>query len=367
MRHGLGGPALPLQRAGQRPAGPSVRGRQLDQPGERLLRPRQLGRPEVGAGEHLQRGLVRGLCGDDALEDAGRLAGPAHGEEEVGPEELRVQVDLERLTHERPNDDVPASLPAAHPHGHLRQKSRHPTSSEELAMQLRHSPHQRTTNAGRSAPGDGDRTYDPRVFAVQRVGAVAVAVVILVFGVLGFAGGLGFFSTEGQPVLGMSSNGLLSTVSVLTAVVLLAAALRGPRVASTVMIVVGTLFLVSALANLAVLRTSFNVLAFEMTNVAFSVVAGLVLLLLGAYGRLTGNVPADSPYAHPAEAVDDEPDEYPSTPAEFAAERSMRDAEIAVVNHVATADQRRRVAARAQVTSRPDRRRVWMEFDGLPS
>jgi hypothetical protein len=234
-------------------------------------------------------------------------------------------------------------------------------------MQLRHLPHQRTTNAGRSAPDDGDRTYDPRVFAVQRVGAVAVAVVILVFGVLGFVGGLGFFSTEGQPVLGMSSNGLLSTVSVLTAVVLLVAALRGPRVASTVMIVVGTLFLVSALANLAVLRTSFNVLAFEMTNVAFSVVAGLVLLLLGAYGRLTGNVPADSPYAHPAEAVDDEPDEYPSTPAEFAAERSMRDAEIAVVNHVATADQRRRVAAMAQVTSRPDRRRVWMEFDGLRS
>ncbi|HEY4624670.1 MAG TPA: DUF4383 domain-containing protein, partial [Blastococcus sp.] len=197
--------------------------------------------------------------------------------------------------------------------------------------------------------------------------AVAVALVILVFGVLGFAGGLAFFSTEGQPVLGMSSNGLLSTVSVLTAVVLLVAALRGPRVASTVMIVVGTLFLVSALANLAVLRTSFNVLAFEMTNVAFSVVAGLVLLLLGAYGRLTGNVPADSPYAHPAEAVDDGPDEYPSTPAEFAAERSMRDAEIAVVNHVATADQRRRVAAMAQVTSRPDRRRVWMEFDGLRS
>jgi Domain of unknown function (DUF4383) len=234
-------------------------------------------------------------------------------------------------------------------------------------MQLRHFPHRRTTNPSEPAPDDEARSYDPRVFAVQRVGAVVVAVVILVFGLLGFAGGLGFFSTDGEPVLGMSSNGLLSTVSVLTAVVLLTAALRGPRVASTVMIVVGTLFLLSALANLAVMRTSFNVLAFEMTNVAFSVVAGLVLLLLGAYGRLTGNVPADSPYAHPAEAVDDEPDEYPSTPAEFAAERSMRDAEIAVVNHVATADQRRRVAAMAQVTSRPDRRRVWMEFDGLRS
>jgi hypothetical protein len=167
-------------------------------------------------------------------------------------------------------------------------------------MQQRHFPHRQSTSASGKdpAPDDAGRSYDPRVFAVQRVGAVVVALVILVFGLLGLAGGLGFFSTDGEPVLGMSSNGLLSTVSVLTAVVLLAAALRGPRVASTVMIVVGSLFLVSALVNLAVLRTSFNLLAFEMTNVAFSVAAGLVLLLLGAYGRLTGNLPADSPYAH---------------------------------------------------------------------
>jgi hypothetical protein len=231
-------------------------------------------------------------------------------------------------------------------------------------MQLRHFPHRQTSSA--AAPPDEPSSYDPRVFRVQRVGAVAVAVVILVFGLLGFAGGLRFFSTEGQPLLGMSSNGLLSTISVLTAVVLLAAALRSPRVASTVMIVVGVLFLLSALANLAVLRTSFNVLAFEMTNVAFSLVADLTLLLLGAYGRLTGNLPADSPYARPIADVEP-PEAFPSTPEEFAAERAMRDAEIAVVNHVATADQRRRVAAMAQVRTRADRRRVWMDFDALSS
>jgi hypothetical protein len=231
-------------------------------------------------------------------------------------------------------------------------------------MQLRHFPHRQTSSA--AAPPDEPSSYDPRVFRVQRVGAVAVAVVILVFGLLGFAGGLRFFSTEGQPLLGMSSNGLLSTISVLTAVVLLAAALRSPRVASTVMIVVGVLFLLSALANLAVLRTSFNVLAFQMTNVAFSLVTGLVLLLLGAYGRLTGNLPADSPYARPIADVEP-PEAFPSTPEEFAAERAMRDAEIAVVNHVATADQRRRVAAMAQVRTRADRRRVWMDFDALSS
>ena len=202
-----------------------------------------------------------------------------------------------------------------------------------------------------------------RVPAVHRVGAVAVAAVLLVFGLLGFAGGLDFFSTRGEPILGLSSNGLLSTISVLTAIALVGAALRGPRVASTAMIVVGSLFLVSALANLMLLRTRYNVLAFEFSNVVFSVVAGLVLLLLGAYGRLSGNLPPDSPYAHPAVPDTAGPESFPSTPAEFAAEAAMRRAELAVVDHVATADQRHRVAAMARVRTRGDRRRVWMELD----
>jgi hypothetical protein len=249
-------------------------------------------------------------------------------------------------------------------------------------MQLRLFPHRRTTGAperpapatGRPAtrpPADqdpasraGDRPYDTRVLTVHRMGAVAIALVVLVFGMLGFADGLPYFSTSGRPILGMSSNGLLSTISVLTAAVLIAAALRGPRIASTVMIAVGSLFLLSALLNLALLRTDYNVLAFELSNVGFSVAAGLVLLFLGAYGRLSGNLPPDSPYARRVAPQDVEPPEsYPSTPAEFAAERAMRAAEIAVVNHVAAADQRRRVAAMAQVRTRLERRRVWMSFD----
>jgi hypothetical protein len=202
-----------------------------------------------------------------------------------------------------------------------------------------------------------------RVPAVHRIGAVAVAAVILVFGLLGFAGGLDFFSTSGEPILGLSSNGLLSTISVLTAAVLITAAVRGARVASTVMIVVGSLFLLSALLNLALLRTGYNILAFEFSNVVFSVVAGFVLLLLGAYGRVSGNLPPESPYARPRVPDSAEPESLPSTPAEFAAEQAMREAELAVVNHVATADQRRRVAAMARVRTRGDRRRVWMEFD----
>ncbi|WP_448625680.1 DUF4383 domain-containing protein [Geodermatophilus sp. URMC 64] len=206
-----------------------------------------------------------------------------------------------------------------------------------------------------------------RVLAVHRLGAVVVALVILVFGLLGFAGGLEYFSTEGEPVLGLSSNGLLSTISVVTAVVLIGAAVRGPRIASTVMIVVGVLFLVSALANLAVLDTGLNVLAFRLANVFFSIGAGLVLLLLGTYGRVSGNLPPDSPYARPRgtdDAVDGTADELPRTAEELAAERAMRWAEIAVVQRIATADQHRRVAAMARVRGRAERRRVWMSFDG---
>jgi hypothetical protein len=212
-------------------------------------------------------------------------------------------------------------------------------------------------------PVDGSGT---RVPVVHKVGAVVVAAVIGVFGVLGFAGGLAFFSTEGEMVLGLSSNGALSTVSVVTAAVLVFSAFRSPRTASTIMMTIGVLFLVSALANLAVLRTDLNVLAFRMPNVIFSILAGLVLLTLGAYGRVGGHLPADSPYAHPEDEADKdgEPEVLPSTREESAAEAAMRQAEIAVVERRATWDQRRRVEAMAKVTTRQDRRQVWMSFDG---
>ncbi|MGY1742608.1 MULTISPECIES: DUF4383 domain-containing protein [unclassified Blastococcus] len=203
---------------------------------------------------------------------------------------------------------------------------------------------------------------DPRVYAVQRLGAVAVGGTLLVFGAWGATTGVPFLDIAGEDVLGMSVNGLLSLLSLVVGAGLLAAAWRGPRVASTVMITLGVLFLLSALGNLAVLRTGLNLLAFQMSNVVFSVVVGLVLLVLGAYGRVSGNLPPDSPYAHPHPDPDEPPD-LPETPAEVAAESAMRAAEIAVVEHRATEDQRRRVAAMAQVHRRYDRRRVWTTFD----
>jgi hypothetical protein len=205
---------------------------------------------------------------------------------------------------------------------------------------------------------------DGRVFAVQRLGAVLVGATLLVFGLLGSTTGVPMLATHGERVLGLSSNGLLSALSLLVAAILFWAAVRGPRVASTVMIVLGVLFLLSALGNLAVLHTGVNVLAFQMSNVLFSIGVGLLLLLLGSYGRVSGHLPDDSPYAHPhphPEAV--EPPDLPQTPADVAAEAAMRAAEIAVVEHHATWDQRRRVEAMASAHTRADRRRIWLSFD----
>jgi len=204
---------------------------------------------------------------------------------------------------------------------------------------------------------------DPRVFAVQRLGAVSVGLFLLAFGLLGLTGGIAFLSTHGEHLLGLSSNGLLSLLSVVVAGILIGAAAHGPRLASTVMIVLGVLFLVSALANMAVLQTPVNVLAFRMSNVIFSIAVGLALLVLGAYGRIGGHLPIDSPYAHPHEWVLQPPD-LASTPDEVAAEAAMREAEIAVVEHRATEDQRRRVAAMAEVHTRAERRGVWMASGG---
>jgi hypothetical protein len=53
----------------------------------------------------------------------------------------------------------------------------------------------------------------------------------------------------------------------------------------------------------------------------------------------------------------------PRTPEEIAAEAAMRQAEIAVVEHRATDEQRRRVQEMARVHTRDERRRIWMSFD----
>ncbi|QKW18059.1 DUF4383 domain-containing protein [Kitasatospora sp. NA04385] len=137
---------------------------------------------------------------------------------------------------------------------------------------------------------------DRRLSRIHRLGAALCALLLLAFGALGLADGLPFFGTHGERVAGLSSNGLLSTVSIATAAVLLAAALRGGRQASSTAIAVGALFVLSGFVNLALLDSSANLLAFRIPNVLFSFAMGLLLAALGMYGRVSGGLPHDNPY-----------------------------------------------------------------------
>jgi hypothetical protein len=146
---------------------------------------------------------------------------------------------------------------------------------------------------------------DHRLGTVYRYGAGLCGLALLVFGSLGFLNDLAFLSTSGERVAGLSSNGLLSLISLVVATVLIAGAVIGGNTASTVNMAVGALFLGSGFVNLALLDTKANFLAFHLQNVMFSFVVGLMLLTFGMYGRVSGSLPHDNPYwlaRHPEQA-----------------------------------------------------------------
>ena len=196
---------------------------------------------------------------------------------------------------------------------------------------------------------------------VHRTAAVVFGLGLGVFGVLGFVNRLDMFSTTGEPVLGLSSNGLLSTVSVVVAVILVAAGVRGGRTASTVLVVVGAAFVASGVVNALVLDTPLNLLAFRISNVVFSLVAGALLLFLGAWGRFTGRLPDDNPYRRERHH-DERPEPLPATfhdPEDVAAARELAAAERAVAQHTAPPEVAARVDALRDVREPEERVQRW--------
>ena len=203
-----------------------------------------------------------------------------------------------------------------------------------------------------------------RLDAVHRIGAVLFAIGLWVFGILGLVNRLDPFTTNGTPVLGLSSNGLLSVISLVVGAILIAAARRGGRTASTVTVIVGVAFILSGLANVLVLGTPLNLLAFRMPNVIFSLIAGALLLFLGAYGRYTGGLPDDNPY-HAERHPSGEPEVPLPTvfrdAADVIAARELAEAERAVAQHAASPEQAERVAAVRSSRRAEDRVRAWRE------
>lgn len=199
---------------------------------------------------------------------------------------------------------------------------------------------------------------------VHRVGAALFGAGLVIFGVLGFANQLAFLSVVGEPILGLRSNGLLSAVSVVVGVILIGAAIRGGAIASTTTSVIGGLFLLSGLVNLAVLHTPLNVLAFGMSNVLFSLVAGMLLLFLGFYGRVSGGLPEDNPYVQARHGG------HSLTAEELDAERrrladidELSRAELALAEGHATPEQESMVRADAEARAAEARRRAYQRGD----
>lgn len=201
-----------------------------------------------------------------------------------------------------------------------------------------------------------------RLDLVHRVGAVVFGLGLWVFGGLGLANRLDWFSTTGQPILGLSSNGLLSVISLVVGALLIASAVRGGRMASTVLTVVGAAFLLSGVLNVLVLEGPYNILAFGMSNVVFSLVSGGLLLVMGSYGRFTGRLPDDSQYAEERGTTDGghRPDPVRFGDADDArAVAEMAEAERADAQHAASAAQRAALRAVRSCRRTEDRVAAW--------
>lgn len=170
------------------------------------------------------------------------------------------------------------------------------TSFHDETQRERRFPRTRPRDLFRSAVLDEHLPADHRLSQVYRFGAGLMGLALLVFGVVGLTAGIGFFATTGEVVFGLRTNGALSVLSVAVGLLLLAGAARGGNFASTLNLVVGVLFLLSGFVNLALLETGLNFLAFEIQNVLFSFVVGLLLMTFGMYGRVSGRLPHDNPY-----------------------------------------------------------------------
>ncbi|MFE9725246.1 DUF4383 domain-containing protein [Streptomyces sp. NPDC005794] len=142
-----------------------------------------------------------------------------------------------------------------------------------------------------------------------RVGAGLMGLVLLAFGILGLIDRIGFFDTGGDTVAGLNTNGALSILSICVGLLLFVGMVIGGNFASTLNMVLGVAFVLSGFVNLALLDSSMNFLAFHMQNVLFSFVVGLLLMMFGMYGRVSGGLPHDNPYwraRHPEQAAREE-------------------------------------------------------------
>ncbi|WP_329198968.1 DUF4383 domain-containing protein [Streptomyces sp. NBC_01435] len=174
-----------------------------------------------------------------------------------------------------------------------------------MATHVLHATGRRSPRRRKATRLDQHLPVDHRLSQVYRVGAGLMGLVLLAFGVLGLINKIGFFSTGGATVAGLNTNGALSVLSICVGLLLFIGMVIGGNFASTLNMILGVAFILSGFVNLALLETEYNFLAFHLQNVLFSFLVGLMLMVFGMYGRVSGGLPHDNPYwraRHPEEA-----------------------------------------------------------------
>ncbi|MFG2853370.1 DUF4383 domain-containing protein [Streptomyces mirabilis] len=152
---------------------------------------------------------------------------------------------------------------------------------------------------------DDHLPVDHRLNTFYRIGAGLMGLFLLAFGILGLTNRVGFFTTHGDTVMGLNTNGSLSVLSICVGLLLFVGMVVGGNFASTLNMVFGVLFILDGFLNLALLDGRYNFLAFHIQNVLFSFVVGVLLMFFGMYGRVGSALPHDNPYykaRHPEEA-----------------------------------------------------------------
>lgn len=200
---------------------------------------------------------------------------------------------------------------------------------------------------------------------VYRVGSAVFGAGLAIFGVLGLINEVPLLTTHGIDILGLSSNGLLSVISIVVGGILIGAAAWGGVLASTTTSTIGILFFLSGLINIGLINTPWNVLAFRLENVVFSFVAGMLLTFLGLYGRVSGGLPQDNPfvrYRHQEPPGPEVPEQRQDDERKIAEQAPYAQAEIAFAEGHPTPEQDRLVRAEAKRHQTEERQRAYQHY-----
>ncbi|GAB3143991.1 hypothetical protein GCM10027290_21390 [Micromonospora sonneratiae] len=140
---------------------------------------------------------------------------------------------------------------------------------------------------------------------LYRIFAALIGLYILIFGVVGV------IQTWGEPlfdrgdtwVLGLRTNLAFALVSVVFgAIVLVGAAHRG-NLGHFLNLGIGVVFMVTAIAMMAVLQTDANFLNFSMSTVIVSMIFGLLVLATGLYDKVGPAADAEAEQTYRQRAI----------------------------------------------------------------